>query len=957
MATTVERPARARVLVERPAAEPVSGGLDFERPFRRPSVTGEQLAWICMVAAAFLLRIWDLGQRAMHHDESMHAFYSWQLMKGLGYRYDPMLHGPFQFHANALMMFLFGPSDWSARLTAVLCGTGIVLASWWLRPYLGKLGAFIAAFLFAISPSFLYFSRFTREDIYVTFFTYLMVVGMFGWLHSRKPGCMYLVFSATALAFATKESTFITLFIFGTFLILVLLWENLHRFRPGSAFAIPNASFGVTAALGAVSRPVWFTGMVCFAVIIVLLFTTFLTNRHGLQDAFTASLTYWLGQQSVARGSQPGFYYALLLPAYEQIPVLFGLIGIAVYGFRKWTLPAAAVIVVAAQGLAIANGGKLELPILALTALVLGVGVTVLGLARATGEADGAQGAAFSAQRSLWSTFLAYWSIMAFIIYSWAGEKMPWLILQMALPLLLMAATYLGDIFSAKKWNDARWAAAAVCGLLVLFTIHTDWPLNYIRGDVPQDMLIYTQTTPQVKSAVAQINALSDQLTAGKDIKVVIDTASTWPFAWYLRDYKNISYVPTITSPPDAPVVITAVDNDAQVKPQMTNYVGNRYKLRAWFPEDYKELTLPKVFQTFTDPAMRKTLWNWLTLRETPSPMGSTDFDLWLRKDLAPGLASNFGFQSAPAPAAPASVLGPDPFADKTVKIPSVKQFASQGSGDGQLNGPRGVAVAPDGSIYVVDQGNNRIEKFDADGAFLAKWGSKGNGDGQFDTPSGIAIDKAGHVWVTDLWNHRVEEFDASGKFLLKFGSYASVSGQAQPGKFFGPRYIAIGPDDSVYVTDTGNKRVQRFKPDGTFVAAWGTGGNGPGQLEEPMGIATDQQGNVYVADTWNRRIQKFTADGQFVSTISVGSWPSAQTTTGEPDLAVTSSGKIVATDPLRSRVLVFGQDGQLQSAWGGAGNDNTSLNAPTGLALASNGAPVVVDSNNNRIVEFPPVA
>ncbi|MBV9120439.1 MAG: hypothetical protein JOZ39_07000, partial [Chloroflexi bacterium] len=290
----------------------------------------------------------------------------------------------------------------------------------------------------------------------------------------------------------------------------------------------------------------------------------------------------------------------------------------------------------------------------------------------------------------------------------------------------------------------------------------------------------------------------------------------------------------------------------------------------------------------------------------------------------------------------------------KVAKVASVRQFASIGTNDGQLNGARGVAVAPDGSVYVADQGNNRIEKFDATGKFVLKWGSKGNGDGQFDTPSGVAVDKDGTVWVTDLWNHRVQAFDAGGKFLRQFGGYAAASGTASPGKFFGPRYIATGPDGSVYVSDTGNKRIQKFKPDGTFIATWGSGGNGPGQLEEPMGITTDSQGNVYVADTWNRRIQKFSADGNFLSMVSVGSWPSAQTTTGEPNVAVTGAGQIIATDPLKSRVLVFGQDGNLVTAFGGQGADASSLNAPTGLALAANGDIIVSDSQNNRIVVFP---
>jgi uncharacterized protein (TIGR03663 family) len=946
VATTVDRPPSAAVAepAERLEPEPFD---PFQRPPRLASLTVEQWAWIGLVGIAFVMRIWDVGKRAMHHDESMHAFYGWTLFNGGGYHYDPMLHGPFQFHAIALMDFLFGPSDVASRLTAVVCGTGIVLASWWLRPYMGKLGAFLAAALLTISPSFLYFSRFAREDIYVTFFSYLMVVGMFGYLASRKPRFIYLLFAATALAFATKETTFITLFIFGSFLILVLLWENAERIPLlGGAGILPargqDARATVTSGLRAVTKATWVTGAAIFAVIIILLFTTFLTNRHGLQDAFTSSLTYWLGQQNVARGSQPGFYYALLLPAYEQIPVLFGIVGICAFIFRRWWLAALALVVVAAQGLAIIQGGRLTLPILVVTALLLGISATVLGLS----------------QRRLWATFLGYWSILAFIIYTWAGEKMPWLTLQMALPLLLMAALFLGEIFASRpwrQWNQLRWAAAVACGFLALFTVHADWPLVYARGDVPQDLLIYTQTSPQLKMAVAQIDQLSDQLTGGKDLKILVDNNSTWPFAWYLRDYKNVAYQPAaLTTPPDQPVVITSPENDGLDRPQLTNYTGNHYHLRSWFPEDYKELTLPKVFQSVTDPVMRKTLWNWLTLRETPSPLGQYDFTLWIRKDVAPGVTSNLSFAPPPAAAGAQPVLGPDPFADKVTKLASIKQFGSQGNGDGQLAGARGIAVSADGSVFVADQGNNRIQKFDPNGKFLLKWGSKGQGDGQFDSPSGIAVDKTGNVWVSDLWNHRVQEFDPNGKFLLKFGSYANATGQSQPGKFFGPRYLAVGPDGNVYVTDTGNKRIQKFKPDGTFVAAWGTGGNGPLQLEEPMGLTFDAQGNLYVVDTWNRRIQKMSADGQFQSLISVGSWPSAQTTTGEPNVAVTASGQVLATDPLHGRLLLFAPDGQLQSAWGGIGSDASSLNAPTGLALAPNGDIVVSDSNNSRIAVFP---
>ena len=938
----------------RQATEAVEGGWDGGR--RLPLPTLEQALWWAVIAAAFLMRIWNLGARAMHHDESMEAFYSWLLYKGAGYQYNPLLHGPLTYHATALMYFLFGVNNTTARLAPVICGTIIVGAVWFLRPYLGKLGALFAAILLAISPSFLYFSRFEREDIYVTCFTLLMVVGLFGWLHTRRPRWIYLLFLSTALAFATKESTFITLFIFGTFVLGVLTLEA-AGWRPRSEAALPNGPEGaisgrggksgtpgaISASIAAIPGRVWAIGVLCFAVVTVLLFTTLLTNRHGLIDAFTASLQYWLARQGVRRGDQPGYYYALLLPAYEQIPVLFGIAAMGWYVFRRWFVAFAAAVLLGAQLVALTSGARYGTLVLAAATLALGVAALYFGVT----------------QGRLFATFLTYWAILGFIIYSWAGEKMPWLVIHIALPFALLAGMFLGEVLGRRPWTNWRWAAGISAALLALFALHADWPLNYYRGDVPKDMLIYTQTSPQVKTAVAQINQLSNRLTGGTGLQVLVDNNSTWPFAWYLRDYKNLSYTDALTSAPTAPVVITSPENDAKDRPLLSDYVGNQYVLRWWFPEDYRGLTLPKAVQSVTDPAMRKTLWNWLTLRETPSSLGTYDFDVWIRKDLAASSASNLTFiqQQQAAASAPAASQGPDPFAAQTTRIASSHQIGAPGSGNGQLNQPRGIGIAPDGSLYVADQANNRVEKFDSNGKFVLAWGSKGTAPGQFDNPSGVAIDKAGNVWVTDLWNHRVEEFDAAGKFLNAFGTYAAATGSASPGKFFGPRGIAVGPSGDLYVTDTGNKRVQKYSAGGAFETMWGQPGSGPGQFEEPVGIATDAQGNVYVADTWNRRIQKFSAAGAFISQISVGSWPAVQSTYGQPFLAIAPNGVVIATDPLRGRVLVFSPAGTLLKAWGGVGSDASSLSAPTGIAVTSGGQVVVADTLNGRLLVFPPVS
>ena len=104
--------------------------------------------------------------------------------------------------------------------------------------------------------------------------------------------------------------------------------------------------------------------------------------------------------------------------------------------------------------------------------------------------------------------------------------------------------------------------------------------------------------------------------------------------------------------------------------------------------------------------------------------------------------------------------------------------FGANGTGDGQLKSPGDVSVDSKGSIWVVDKGNNRIQKFDPTGKFLAKFGVSGTGDGQFNRPTGIAIASNGDLLVTDAGNARVQRFSSAGVFLSKFGSKGTGNGQ-----------------------------------------------------------------------------------------------------------------------------------------------------------------------------------
>jgi tripartite motif-containing protein 71 len=150
---------------------------------------------------------------------------------------------------------------------------------------------------------------------------------------------------------------------------------------------------------------------------------------------------------------------------------------------------------------------------------------------------------------------------------------------------------------------------------------------------------------------------------------------------------------------------------------------------------------------------------------------------------------------------------------------------------------PAGIALDGTGNIYVTNvypfTGGNNVVKFNARGKYLATIGSAGSGDGQFNDPEGIAVDPNGNIYVADSGNNRVEVFDRNGVYQSQFGTHGSGNGQFQY-----PSGIAFGAGGKVYVTDVGNNRVQVFDSNGTYLSQFGSYGQGKGQFFAPIGVA-----------------------------------------------------------------------------------------------------------------------
>jgi tripartite motif-containing protein 71 len=326
-----------------------------------------------------------------------------------------------------------------------------------------------------------------------------------------------------------------------------------------------------------------------------------------------------------------------------------------------------------------------------------------------------------------------------------------------------------------------------------------------------------------------------------------------------------------------------------------------------------------------------------------------------------------------------------------------VAEWGTSGSGDGQFSVPSDITIDQNGYLYVVDSGNSRIQKFNQDGSFVSKWGSNGSADGEFDFPNtiytytwhegglfcgNITVDKDGNVFILDYGNNRIQKFTSDGKFLAK---WANVHGD---------RAIAAGNNGNIYVGNGEN--VTTYGSNGEELISWGSSGSGEGELSHPSGILFDGNGSVFVADEGNGRIQKFAADGAFITSWysthlhglamngsgdiygvhpgeksvygykpdgeSIGKWKyNSSTAEGSfpTGIAIDASGNIYVADYEDYCIKKFSPDGQLILQWGkqGTGDGEFSFErywGPDGIGIETDGEYIyVADLGNHRMQKF----
>jgi len=335
---------------------------------------------------------------------------------------------------------------------------------------------------------------------------------------------------------------------------------------------------------------------------------------------------------------------------------------------------------------------------------------------------------------------------------------------------------------------------------------------------------------------------------------------------------------------------------------------------------------------------------------------------------------------------------------------------------DGKFKNPKDIAVSSDGTVYVADTGNQRIQKFNSSGTFLGKWtgidkkagrfqlpcdiavdkldknevyvadtgnhriqkftadgildkqwankgilGNEGDGAGQFELPTGIAVDSAGNLYVADALNARIQKFDSAGNHLKTWGESAIKGGALDFGadKFVLPIGITVGKDaggkEYVYVSDLGGNRIHQFDLDGKRVNTWGA--------QATVRAAVDQFGNIYSANQDCNCIQKFGPDGKRIENWTIELSDDSEITGPAVEYAGLTISKesdgeylYVTTSEYDFRIWKFRlgvTEAEFVTQIGGPGHEVGQVIFPAGLSVDENGKIYVADTGNHRVQVF----
>jgi uncharacterized protein (TIGR03663 family) len=499
-----------------------------------------------VILFALLIRLFDLGERVFHHDESVHASFTLKLLETGQYRYDPAYHGPFLFHSTAVVFHFLGINDTTARLIPAFFGVAAILLLFLLKKELGERGVLWSAFLISFSPSMVYFSRFFRNDMIIVFCTLATVIGGIRYLenlHSPKR-YPYIILAASSLAVAvsSKENAYLVILIFGAYAGIYSLYRFYSDWKK-EKLSLKRTFFLKILAISPFLPEILLSGTL-FIFIVMLFYTSLFRTPETLFSIVERAFSHWMAMHRIERIGGPFYFYIPILLVYESPILIFGTAGIVHFLIKK--------------------------------------------------------GKNFS-----FFLFLSYWAVASLLLYSYLQEKVPWLVVHIVLPFGILAGAYLGDFFSRApgrrqenfpgtedtsfeidkkpssgiKRSRAHIFVAGILALTLILSLAQCTLINFYKSMDPDELMTYSQTSPDIRELMEKIEGFNHGPETLR-ISVVDSQNLYWPLPWYFRDYRKAGYYrePPASEKYDAIIVPAAYQMYREIPEE--EYASYNFSLR-----------------------------------------------------------------------------------------------------------------------------------------------------------------------------------------------------------------------------------------------------------------------------------------------------------------------------------------------------------------------------------------
>ncbi len=240
---------------------------------------------------------------------------------------------------------------------------------------------------------------------------------------------------------------------------------------------------------------------------------------------------------------------------------------------------------------------------------------------------------------------------------------------------------------------------------------------------------------------------------------------------------------------------------------------------------------------------------------------------------------------------------GATPSPDEARNILPVVIGKEAGSGRDRFSRPRGIASDRQGNFYVADTGNGRVKKYDSYADIISIFDTKSSDPGQVAIPGGVAVDESGSIYVTNLPNQKLMKFEPTGEFINEWSL-----------GFYGPRDMAFGPNNHLYIVDSGRNRIVDFDLSSETEQSWGSAGSDEGQFVGPGGL-TIAGDRIVVIDVGNRRIQVFDLAGTFVRQWSIPGWEEQPPRLPDAAFDAATNTLYVSNEPAKD-IIAFDMEG-----------------------------------------------